>query len=103
MLNRPEEAAFHCETSDKDNLWAVETPVPSATDAPLEGEGEAAAELQASGWVEWVDRCLPGEGSLLCPPRLPAALIAHAARHRCARGSRPSPRASPRARLAPLR
>jgi hypothetical protein len=50
-----------------------------ATDTPLllEGEAEAAAELQATGWVEWVDRCLPGEGSLLCPPRLPAALIAH--------------------------
>ena len=113
--------------SYKDNLWAVETPVPqgaespldvllpaygddaaaeafwarlraeapsrklgeanarvarslllSATDAPLlEGVGEAAAKLQASGCVEWVDRCLPGEGSLLCPPRLPAALIAH--------------------------
>jgi hypothetical protein len=41
----------------------------------LEGEGEAAAELQATGWVAWVDRCLPGEGSLLNPPRLPAALI----------------------------
>jgi hypothetical protein len=125
MLNRPEEYSFHCETSDKDNLWAVETPVPQgaespldvllpaygndaaaeaswarlraeapsrklgevnarvarsllfATDTPLEGEAEAAAELQSTGWVEWVDRCLPGEGSLLCPPRLPAALIAH--------------------------
>jgi hypothetical protein len=129
MLNRPDEEgdAFHCETSDKDNLWAVETPVPHgaespldvllpnygddaaaeafwarlraeapsrklgqanalvarsllfATDTPLllEGEAEAAAELRATGWVEWVDRCLPGEGSLLCPPRLPAALIAH--------------------------
>jgi hypothetical protein len=129
MLNRPEEETFHCETSDKDNLWAVETPVhqgvkspldvllpaygddaaaeafwtrlraeaPSrklgqanalvarslllsaTTDAPLllEGEAEAAAELQATGWVEWVDGVLPGEGSLLRPPRLPAALIAH--------------------------
>jgi hypothetical protein len=129
MLNRLEEHSFHCETSDKDNLWAVETPVPqgaespldvllpsygndaaaeafwarlrseapsrklgqanalvarslllsSATDAPLllEGEAEAAAELEDAGWVEWVDRCLPGEGSLLRPPRLPAALIAH--------------------------
>jgi hypothetical protein len=48
-----------------------------ATDTLLEGEGEAAAELQATGWVEWVDRCLPGEGRLLSPPRLPAALIAH--------------------------
>jgi hypothetical protein len=36
---------------------------------------KAAAELQATGWVAWVDRCLPGEGSLLAPPRLPAALI----------------------------
>ena len=44
---------------------------------PLEGEGEAAAELKATGWVEWVDGVLPGEGSLLSPPRLPAALIAH--------------------------
>jgi hypothetical protein len=127
MLNRPEqeEASFHCETSDKDNLWAVETPVPQgaespldvllpaygddaaaeafwarlgakapsrklgeanarvarslllAIDTPLEGEAEAVAELQSTGWVEWVDRCLPGEGSLLCPPRLPAALLAH--------------------------
>jgi hypothetical protein len=125
-VNRPEEeASFHCETSDKDNLWAVETPVPQgadspldvllpaygddaaaeafwarlraeapsrklgeanarvacsllfATDTPLEAEAEAAAELQATGWVEWVNRCLPGEGSLLCPPRLPPALIAH--------------------------
>ena len=130
MLNRPEEHSHHCETSDRDNLWAVETPVPqgaespldvllpaygnaaaaeafwarlraeapsrklgqanalvarsllllsAATDAPLllDGEAEAAAELQATGWVEWVDRVLPGEGSLLSLPRLPAALIAH--------------------------
>ena len=41
----------------------------------LEGEAKAAAELQATGWVALVDRCLPGEGSLLAPPRLPAALI----------------------------
>jgi hypothetical protein len=125
MLNRPEEHSFHCETSDKDNLWAVETPVPQGaespldvllpaygdnaaaeafwarlraeapsrklgqanalvarsllltTDTPLEGEAEAAAELEDAGWFEWVDRRLPGEGSLLRPPRLPAALIAH--------------------------
>jgi hypothetical protein len=127
MLNRPEELSFHCETSDKDNLWAVETPVPQGAESPLdvllpaygnaaaaaafwarlraeapsrklgqanalvarslllpadapllEGEAEAAAELQATGWVEWVDGVLPmGEGSLLRPPRLPAALIAH--------------------------
>jgi hypothetical protein len=133
--------------SYKDNLWAVETPVPqgaespldvllpaygddaaaeafwarlraeaplrklgeanarvarslllSSTDTPLllEGEAEAAAELKATGWVEWVDRCLPGEGS---PPRLSHTC----ARRRCARGSRPSPRASPRALLPPLR
>ncbi len=53
----------------------------SATDTSplllLDGEAEAAIELQSTGWVEWVDRYLPGEGSLLCPPRLPAALIAH--------------------------
>ena len=43
-----------------------------APDAPpLEGEHEAAVELVATGWVAWVDRCLPGEGSLLSPPRLP--------------------------------
>jgi hypothetical protein len=133
MLNRPEqeEASFHCETSKKDNLWAVETPVPQGAESPLDvllpaygddaaaeafwarlraeapsrklgeanarvarsllllsatdtsplllldGEAEAAIELQSTGWVEWVDRYLPGEGSLLCPPRLPAALIAH--------------------------
>jgi hypothetical protein len=41
------------------------------------GEAEAAAELQDAGWVEWVDSVLQGEGSLLRPPRLPAALIAH--------------------------
>jgi hypothetical protein len=126
MLNRPEEHSHHCETSDKDNLWAVETPVPQGAESPLDvllpaygnaaaaaafwarlraeapsrklgqanalvarsllllsadtlldGEAEAAAELKATGWVEWVDGVLPGEGSLLCPPRLPAALIAH--------------------------
>ena len=126
MLNR--DGAPHCETSDKDNLWAVETPVPQGAESPLDvllptygddtaaeafwarlraeapsrklgqanalvarsllllttdtpllmdGEADAAAELEDAGWVEWVDRCLPGEGSLLCPPRLPAALIAH--------------------------
>ena len=37
----------------------------------IEREAAAAAELQATGWVAWVDRCLPGEGSLLRPPRLP--------------------------------
>ncbi len=44
-----------------------------ASDAPLslEGESAAAVELQATGWVAWVDRCLPGEGRLLAPPRLP--------------------------------
>jgi hypothetical protein len=109
--------------SAKDNLWAVETPVPKGAESPLdvllpahgddaaaerfwerlraegasratprklgeanalvahslllsesgllEGEGKAAAELQATGWVAWVDRCLPG----VVPPRLPAALI----------------------------
>ncbi len=111
MLNKREREddgdAFRCETSDKDNLWAVETPVPQgaespldvlptycddataeafwerlraeapsrklgeanariarslllATDTLLEGEGESAAELQATGWVEFVDRCLLG-------------------------------------------
>jgi hypothetical protein len=39
--------------------------------APIEGESAAAIALQATGWVAWVDRCLPGEGSLLSPPRLP--------------------------------
>jgi len=39
--------------------------------ASLEGESAAAVALQATGWVAWVDRCLPGEGSLLSPPRLP--------------------------------
>jgi hypothetical protein len=42
-----------------------------APDASLEGESAAALALQATGWVAWVDRCLPGEGSLLSPPRLP--------------------------------
>jgi hypothetical protein len=40
-------------------------------DAPIEGESAAAVELKATGWVAWVDRCLPDEGSLLSPPRLP--------------------------------
>ena len=40
-----------------------------APDVAPEGESAAAAvELQATGWVAWVDRCLPGEGSLLHPP-----------------------------------
>jgi hypothetical protein len=42
-----------------------------APDASLEGESAAAVELQATGWVAWVDRCLPGEGSLLNPQHLP--------------------------------
>jgi hypothetical protein len=40
-----------------------------APDVAPEGEAAAAVELQATGWVVWVDRCLPGEGSLLRPPR----------------------------------
>jgi hypothetical protein len=32
---------------------------------------DAAVELKTTGWVGWVDRCLPGEGSLLSPQRLP--------------------------------
>jgi hypothetical protein len=39
--------------------------------APIEGESAAAVALWATGWVAWVDRCLPGEGSLLSPLRLP--------------------------------
>ena len=111
MLNR--EASLHCETSDKDDLWAVQIALPEGAEspldalllpgasapiwdrlraeaptrklgqanalvaqslllrAPLEGEAEAAAELRATGWVAWVDRMLPGEGSLLHPPPLP--------------------------------
>ena len=42
-----------------------------APDVAPEGEAAAAVELQATGWVVWVDRCLPGEGSLLHPLRLP--------------------------------
>jgi hypothetical protein len=42
-----------------------------APDASIEGESAAAVALKATGWVAWVDRCLPGEGSLLSPPRLP--------------------------------
>ena len=40
-------------------------------DASIEGKSAAAIALRATGWVAWVDRCLPGEGSLLSPPRLP--------------------------------
>jgi hypothetical protein len=40
-------------------------------DASIEGKSAAAVALRATGWVAWVDRCLPGEGSLLSPPRLP--------------------------------
>jgi hypothetical protein len=36
MLNRPEEYLFHCEMSDKDNLRAVETPVPQGAESPLD-------------------------------------------------------------------
>ena len=128
MLNGGGETAPHCETSDKDDLWAVKLEVPKGAESPLdalllehgggdlrafvglweriraeaptrklgqvnalvarsllapdealEGEHEAAVELVATGWVAWVDRCLPGEGTLLRPPRLPAALI-HRAR-----------------------
>jgi hypothetical protein len=39
--------------------------------SPIEGEAAAAVELQATCWVAWVERCLPGEGSLLHQPRLP--------------------------------
>jgi hypothetical protein len=42
--------------------------------ASLEGKSAAAIELQATGWVAWVDRCLPGEGSLLSSPRLPSSV-----------------------------
>jgi hypothetical protein len=42
-----------------------------APDASIEGKSAAAVALRATGWVAWVDRCLPGEGSLLSPPRLP--------------------------------
>ena len=42
-----------------------------APDASLKGESAAAVALRATGWVAWVDRCLPGEGSLLSPSRLP--------------------------------
>ena len=42
-----------------------------APNVALEGAAAAAVALQATGWVAWVDRCLPGEGSLLSPPRLP--------------------------------
>jgi hypothetical protein len=42
-----------------------------APDVAPEGEAAAAVELQATGWVAWVGHCLPGEGSLLHPPRLP--------------------------------
>jgi hypothetical protein len=42
-----------------------------APDASIEGESATAVELKATGWVAWVDRCLPGEGSLLHPQRLP--------------------------------
>ena len=42
-----------------------------APDASIKGKSAAAVALRATGWVAWVDRCLPGEGSLLSPPRLP--------------------------------
>ena len=42
-----------------------------APEAFIEGKSAAAVALRAAGWVAWVDRCLPGEGSLLSPPRLP--------------------------------
>jgi hypothetical protein len=42
-----------------------------ALDAFIEGESAAAVALRATVWVALVDRCLPDEGSLLNPPRLP--------------------------------
>jgi hypothetical protein len=39
MLNKRNEedgGVLHCETSDKDNLWAVETPVPQGAESPLD-------------------------------------------------------------------
>ena len=42
-----------------------------APEAFIEGKSAAAVALRATGWVAWVDRCLPGEGSLLSPPLLP--------------------------------
>jgi hypothetical protein len=47
-------------------------------DTPLPELDEAAAELQATGWGAWCNCCLPGEGSLLRPPRLPAVLLEQA-------------------------
>ena len=35
MLNRGD-GALHCETSDKDNLWAMETPVPQGAESLLD-------------------------------------------------------------------
>jgi hypothetical protein len=55
MLNRPEDHSFHCETSDKDNLWAVETPVPQGAESPLDvllptyGDDAAAEAFWARG------------------------------------------------------
>ena len=139
MLNGGGETAPHCETSDKDDLWALKLEVPKGAESPLdalllehgggdmrafvglweriraeaptrklgqvnalvarsllapddalEGEAKAGLELAATGWVAWVDRCLPnGEGTLLRPPRLPAAppppspRRARSSRHAC--------------------
>ena len=155
MLNRPEDHSHHCETSDKDNLWAVETPVPQGAESPLDvllpayGDDAAAQAFWARLRAEAPSRKL-GEANarasraascsapptrrsfLRARPRPPpssspragssgstAASLARArccarraspprsshtcARRRYARGSRPSPRASPRALLPPLR
>jgi hypothetical protein len=153
MLNRPEEEAFHCETSDKDNLWAVETPVPQGAESPLDvllpayGDdaaaeafwarlraeapsrklGEANARVARSLLLSATDaQLLEGEprpppssspragssGSTAASPARARSSARRAspprsshtcARRRCARCSRPSPRASPRARPSLLR
>jgi hypothetical protein len=36
---------------------------------------DAQAWLTAIGWIAWLDAALPGPGSVLAPPVLPAALV----------------------------
>jgi hypothetical protein len=60
--------------------------------APIEGESAAAVELQATGWVAWVDRCLPCSARAACSTRRACPSAPRRSR-RYARGSRPSRRA----------
>jgi hypothetical protein len=157
MLNRGDEkeGALHSGRSNKDNLWAVETPVPQGAESPidvllpahssgdaddavveafwahlcseapsrklgqanvlvarslfapdtlLDGEAEAASELQATGWAlrsrGWT---AASRARACCFARRASTRSSSLRRARRHCGLRRSPRASPRAQPPPLR